>query len=217
MIESAIGLILRTYPLTDTSLIVHWLTPSFGRIATAAKGARRPKSPFLGKLDVFYLCDFNFYRSRHSDLHTLKEVALRDIHAALRRDLALLQQAAYYAALVEQTTETDTPLPVIFDLFAGLLNHLSGNPPQPQTTFAFEFKLLKELGLKPAPAKMRLSAGTKQIVKTMLEQDWPDLFRLRLSDAQVTELRQFLHGFLIYHLDRLPPGRATALKSDGQD
>ena len=41
MIQNATGLILRTRPLTETSLIVHWLTPDFGRIATVAKGARR--------------------------------------------------------------------------------------------------------------------------------------------------------------------------------
>ena len=36
MIQSATGLILRTLPLTETSLIVRWLTPDFGRIATVA-------------------------------------------------------------------------------------------------------------------------------------------------------------------------------------
>ena len=72
MIESATGIILRTRPLTDTSLIVRWLTPNFGRMATVAKGARRLKSPFLGKLDLFYLADFSFSRSRHSDLHILR-------------------------------------------------------------------------------------------------------------------------------------------------
>ena len=45
MIESATGLILRTRRLTETSLIIHWLTPDLGRIATVAKGA-----PFLTKL-----------------------------------------------------------------------------------------------------------------------------------------------------------------------
>ena len=64
MTESATGIILRTRPLTETSLIVHWLTPNFGRIATVAKGARRPKSPFAGKLDLFYVADFSFSRSR---------------------------------------------------------------------------------------------------------------------------------------------------------
>src|SRR5271157_2429312 len=104
MIETATGLVLRTRPLTETSLIVHWLTPTHGRLATAAKGAHRPKSPFRGKLDLFYLADFSFSRSRRSDLHTLSEVSLRDPHARLRQDLAGLHQAAYAIQLVEQTT-----------------------------------------------------------------------------------------------------------------
>lgn len=207
MIESATGLVLRTYPLTDTSLIVHWLTPNFGRIATAAKGARRPNSPFRGKLDLFYLCDFNFYRSRSSDLHTLKEVSLRDTHPALRHEMRYLQQAAYCAELIEQSTETETPLPGVYQLLCDLLEHLPQQPPRPQTIFAFELKLLQQLGLKPNPEKMRLSPGTLQVARALLEQDWPTLSRLKLSEAQVTELRQFLHGFLIYHLGRIPKGR----------
>jgi len=90
MIESATGLILRTRPLTETSLIVHWLTADFGRIATVAKGARRIQSPFLGKLDLFYRADFSFSRSRRSDLHTLREISLRETHSALRQDLRRL-------------------------------------------------------------------------------------------------------------------------------
>src|SRR5258707_904583 len=83
MIESTSGLILRTRPLTETSLIVSWLTQDFGRIATVARGARRPKSPFAGKLDLFYLADLSFQRSRRSDLHTLREASLRETCGAL--------------------------------------------------------------------------------------------------------------------------------------
>ena len=42
MILSASGVILRTRPLTETSLIVNWLTPNFGRLSTAAKGTYGP-------------------------------------------------------------------------------------------------------------------------------------------------------------------------------
>src|ERR1035441_6018714 len=124
MIESATGLILRTRPLTETSLIVHWLTPDFGRIATVARGARRPKSPFLGKLDLFYLVDFSFSRSRRSDLHALSEACLRETHGAIRSDLRRLHQAAYAAAFIEQATETETPLPGVFELMNGFLDCL---------------------------------------------------------------------------------------------
>jgi DNA repair protein RecO (recombination protein O) len=211
MIENATGLILRTRPLTETSLIVLWLTPNLGRIATVAKGARRAKSPFAGKLDLFYLADFSFSRSRRSELHTLREVSLRESHRALRQDLGRLQQACYCAALVEQATETETPLPGLLDLVLGLLSHLVALPPQAQTVFAFELQLLNELGLSPNLESSKLNPGTKRILTSLAENDWPVIARLKPSPAQVVELWQFLHGFLIYHLDRIPKGREAAL------
>jgi len=207
MIESATGLILRTRPLTETSLIVNWLTPTFGRVSTAAKGARRPKSPFLGKLDLFYEADFTFNRSRRSDLHTLREVSLRETHLALRQEIRFLQQAAYCARLIEQVTEAETPLPAIYELLRAFLIAVPQRPPQPRNTYAFELKLLNELGLKPDLAKGHLTAATKQIVNALIESDWPGVAELNASAAQARELRQFLHGFLIYHLGKIPKGR----------
>ena len=207
MVERAQGLILRTRPLTETSLIVQWLTPDAGRIATVAKGARRPNSPFRGKLDLFYLADFSFARSRRSDLHTLREVVLRELHGELRQELGYLQQASYCAALIEQATETETPLPTVFKLMTDLLNHLPTRQPESATIFTFEIKLLVELGLEPDLSKSKLTPGAKRIVSTLASSAWPAVSRLRLSETQVTELGQFLHGFLIFHLGRIPKGR----------
>jgi DNA repair protein RecO (recombination protein O) len=211
MIETATGLVFRTRSLTETSLIVLWLTPHLGRLSTVAKGARRVKSPFHGKLDLFYLADFSFSRSQRSDLHTLREVSLREPHSRLRQDLRLLQQASYCATLIERATETETPLPHVFDLMLGLVRHLLAQPPQPQTVFAFELKLLTELGLEPDSSQTKLSLGTRQLVKALTANDWPAVSRLKPSPAQVTELHQFLHGFLEYHLGRVLKGRAGAL------
>ena len=212
MDERATGIILRTRPLTETSLIVHWLTAEQGRVATVAKGARRAKSPFRGKLDLFFEADFSFARSRRSDLHTLREVGLRDTHSALRTELGWLQQSSYCAALIEQTTETDTPLAEKFDLFRGLLGHVTKQPPQPLTVFAFEMKLLQLLGQAPDLAAAQLSAGAKQILGRLIELDWPTMSRLKLSEAQTREVQQFLHGFLIYHLGKMPAGRSAAIR-----
>jgi DNA repair protein RecO (recombination protein O) len=211
MIQNATGLILRTLPLTETSLIVRWLTPEFGRIATVARGARRPKSPLHGKLDLFYEADFSFSRSRHSDLHALRETGLRATHAALREDLLKLSRAAYAAAFIEQATEAETPLPGVFELLRGFLDALCRQKPAAQLVFAFELKLLRELGLNPDLQKTGLTAGAKKIVQALLEHDWQECSRLKLTRAQTGELRQFLHGFLIFHLGRLPRGRAAAL------
>jgi DNA repair protein RecO (recombination protein O) len=211
MIESGIGLILRTRPLTDTSLIVHWLTPDFGRIATVAKGARRQKSPFAGKLDLFYLAEFSFQRSRRSELHQLREVSLRETHAAIRTELEYVQQASYAAALIEQTTEMDTPIPEIYSLMNGFLKNLYKYVPQSRTLFAFEVKLLSELGLQPDFEKEKMNADLKQILRILLVSDWDALSRLKLSRTQTTALRQYLHGFLVYHLGKVPATRGRSV------
>jgi DNA repair protein RecO (recombination protein O) len=217
MEERSSGLILRTRLLTETSLIVHWLTADCGRLATVAKGARRARSPFRGKLDLFYLCDLSFIRSKRSDLHLLREVSVRDLHAGLREDWHKLQQAAYAAALIEQTTETETPLPVVFDLLLAFLRHLPVRPGGPSNVFAFEMKLLAELGLKPDLGRVRLAPGTRLALGKLAGAEWPAVSRLRLSRAQTREIRQFLQGFLLYHLGRLPPSRTAALGASAAD
>ena len=214
MDERSHGLILRTRLLTETSLIIQWLTPDLGRIATVAKGARRPKSPFRGKLDLFYEADFSFARSRRSDLHNLREVVLRETHPTLRENLGWIQQASYFTALVEQTTETETPIPAVHQLVRAALAELPKMRPVARTILAFEFKLLEELGLSPDLADSSLSEGSRHLAQTMTTGDWTLIGRLKLSEAQTRELRQFLHGFMIYHLERIPPSRTAALNAE---
>ena len=211
MITNATGLVLRTWPLTETSLIVHWLTSSAGRVATVAKGARRMTSPYRGKLDLFYLLDFSFSRSRRSELHTLREITLRETHPFLRQDLGLLQQASYCAALIERTTETDTPVDGLFDLMMGLLGHLPKQPAQAQTILAFELKLLNQLGLMPDLSRSHLKPAAQELTAALATQDWPALAQLDLTPIQRREVGGFLHGFLIYHIGKLARGRAEAL------
>jgi DNA repair protein RecO (recombination protein O) len=211
MIENATGLILRTRPLTETSLIVHWLTPDSGRLATVAKGARRHQSPFQGKLDLFYQADFSFARSRRSELHTLREVRLQDAREPIRKDIVRLQQAAYATALIELATETETPLPEIYELLRGFLDLLCRIEPAAQGILALELKLLRETGLQPDWSESNLLPGTQKAAAALMENDWATGQRLKLTPAQTGELHRFLHGFILFHLGRLPPGRAAAL------
>ncbi|SRR5258705_10683718 len=208
MDERTIGIVLRTRPLTESSLIVQWLTPDVGRLATVAKGARRPKSPFRGKVDLFYTAEFTFVRSRRSELHALREVSLRATRDPLRRNLGYVNQAAYCARLIEQTTETETPLPGFYDLFTTFLDALSATAPEPRMIFAFEAKILRELGLSPREGKM------VKAVEQLVSLDWPQIQQLSPSETETRELRQFLHGFLIYHLGKIPPNRAAAVSGE---
>ena len=212
MDERATGLILRTRPLTETSLIVEWLTRDLGRISTVAKGARRPKSTFRGKLDLFYLADFSFQRSRRSDLHTLREVSLVQTYPKLRQELISLRRASYAAGLLTLTTEADTPLPAFYTLMLDFLQQVAGGTAGDSAIFALELKLLEELGLNPRLEETSLSPGSRKLAERLRADAWPQISRLKLTALQSAELRTFLKGFLEFHLGKVPGGRDAALQ-----
>ncbi|MGE4183335.1 MAG: DNA repair protein RecO, partial [Limisphaerales bacterium] len=198
--EATTGVILRTRPLTETSLIVQWLTEGAGRISTVAKGARGPRSPFRGKLDLFHVADLTFRRSRRSDLHTLAEVGLKETHPALRTDWRRLTRAAYGVALIEQSTEADTPIPETYRLFLGFLGHVHGGEAAPWSVLALELKHLAEMGMVPDLERASLPDESRGLGTALLGTDWDGIGRLDAAPAAVVPLARFLQGFLIFHL-----------------
>lgn len=190
MDERATGIIVRTRPLTETSLIVNWLTLEAGRVATVAKGARKPKSAFSGKLDLYYEADFTFARSARSTLHNLREVSLKQTRADLRSDVERLMAAAKATRRLEKTTEEDTPIPELFELFRGFLNELATGPFEPSLEIAFEIKLLSALGLDPKIAG--LNPGEARALDQLRALDWAALRRVKLAAAQGAAISAFL-------------------------
>jgi DNA repair protein RecO (recombination protein O) len=199
MEERSEGIILRVRPLTDTSLIVHWITPHLGRISTVAKGARRPKSPFAGKLDLFFEAQFSFQRSRRSELHALREVQVSNPHQKLRTNFALLHQASYFTVLIEQSTERETPIPEIHALLGDYLRHLPLDDRIPEAMFLFEFQLLSLLGMAPEMGNKILATGFSEI--------------LPLPSLERREINRHLRVAIGTSLERLPPQRQRAIEA----
>ena len=111
--ETTAAILLRRIKLTESSLIVTWFTEEHGKLKTVAKGARRPRSPFAGRLDLFFAAEITYSRSRQSELHGLREVAVRDSREGLRTQYERTQMAAYFVELVEMTTEFEQPVPEV--------------------------------------------------------------------------------------------------------
>ncbi len=74
-------------------------------------------------------------------------------------------------------------------------------------------KLLSLLGLTPATEEMKLASDVRRLVRDLVELDWSELAPVELSGPLSAEIDHFLHGYLIYHLDRVPRGRRAALRT----
>ena len=145
--NSTPAILLRRTRLSDTSWVVTWLTQVHGRLKTAAKGARRPRSPFAGKLDLFFLDDISFAPSRKSDLHVLREAVLIQPFGGLRADFLRTQLAAYFVELIELVTEAEHPVPELFDLLVRALGYLDTGRPTLRALLHFESELVRLLGI----------------------------------------------------------------------
>lgn len=146
-VDSTRAILIRTHRLTDTSLIVHWLTEDFGLIRTVAKGALRPKSPFAGRLDLFFGVEAVFQRSRKGDLHALREVVVEEWREPLRKAYDSLLLAGYWCRLLEIVVEPEHPDPVWYDLLRRALKHLESEGPSRRALQHFEKELTRLLGI----------------------------------------------------------------------
>jgi DNA repair protein RecO (recombination protein O) len=145
--ESTTGILLRKRKLSDTSLIISWCTESLGCIQTAAKGARRAKSSFAGKLDLFFEAEIQIARSRKSSLHTLTEVLLRNPFSGIRQNLRRTGAASYFVELIELCTESDHHEPELFSLLRRAFTYLNSNDPDLRAVLHFETELARIAGV----------------------------------------------------------------------
>ena len=128
-------------------MIVSWCTESFGCIHTVAKGARRAKSPFAGKLDLFFEAEISVVRSRKSDLHTLTEVVVKNPFAEIRSNYLRMQTAAYFVELIEICTERDHREPELFGLLRRAFGYLAANDSTARAVAHFETELARIAGV----------------------------------------------------------------------
>ena len=167
-----------------------------GRIGTVAKGVYRPKSAYQGKLDLFHLAEFSFRRSRRSDLHTLREVALKETFPRLRRDVELLDCLAHIIRLITRTTEEQTPLIGEYALLLELVRRLNDDGVGEFWRMVFEVKFLDGQGLAPNWEQSGLDAGSRAVVAKMAESDWDSLAKLRPSVVQMDSLAKYIERFI---------------------
>jgi DNA repair protein RecO (recombination protein O) len=114
---------------------------------TVAKGARRPKSPFVGKLDLFFEAEISIVRSRKSALHTLAEVVLKNPFPGIRSNFLRTQSAAYFVELIEICTERDHREPELFELLRRAFGYLDSNNPTTRAVAHFETELARIAGV----------------------------------------------------------------------
>jgi len=144
------AVVLRSIRYGEADRIVHCYTPHNGRIAAIAKGSRRTRSRFGGRLEPLFRLNLVLHIGR-SDLHTVTAAETLDGYSALRHHGASLDSAARACDATSRLLETDEPHPGVYHLLVNELSLLDQQPEQATLAnqLAFRLKLLMAAGLAP--------------------------------------------------------------------
>jgi DNA repair protein RecO (recombination protein O) len=146
--------VLRSMRYGEADRILHLLTPRRGKLSAIAKGVRRSRSRFGGRLEPFFRLELLLHEGR-SDLLTVTGAETREAHRRLRADGPALDAAGRACDAVARLFDAGDPHPDVFNLLChelALLDATAGtgeSAATPANQLAFRLKLLLAAGLAP--------------------------------------------------------------------
>lgn len=143
---------LRRTDYSETSLVVRLMTRDHGQASLMAKGAKRPKGPLGGGIDLLAVGQAVFSLPRENSVSTMGLLTAWDqtaIYPCLRTDLLSHAIAMLSAELLTRLTEELDPHPASYDAMIRLLDEMQTGQPALRRFVAFSRTLLEDVGLTP--------------------------------------------------------------------
>lgn len=146
------AIVLRSIRYGEADRILHMYSRSRGRIGAIAKGARKPKSRFGGRLEPFFRLDLMLHEGR-SDLMTVTSATTVDGYPRLRSSGPALTAGARACDAVLRLLDAAEPNPPAYNLLCRYLSLLD-DPDEPRavdltTALSFRLKLALVAGFSP--------------------------------------------------------------------
>jgi DNA repair protein RecO (recombination protein O) len=101
------GIVLRTYSFGEADKVVVLISATSGKLRCVAKGIRKTKSRFGGRLEQFVHVDLVLYEGRN--LGTITQAEVVEAYPKLRTDLEAVSVAATMAEITDLVVQEDEP------------------------------------------------------------------------------------------------------------
>jgi DNA repair protein RecO len=143
------ALILRTYKLGESDRIVVFLTRDRGKKRGVAKGARRPKSRFVGALEPMTRAGVAYYEREQRDLVRINYVEpTRSPLAAPTAEA--LGHVGYFAELIDEWAPEAQADERLYRLGASMTDAVAAGVPVQELARYFEYWILRLQGVYPS-------------------------------------------------------------------
>ena len=159
------AIVLRSMRYGEADRILHLYTPDRGRLSAIAKGVRRAKTRFGGRLEPCFRLQMVLHEGR-SDLLTVTSAETVAGHARLREHAGALDGAARACDAVGRLFADGEPHRGVFNLLCNQLALLDAHPERATrgNALAFRLKLLLAAGFAPQLAACAGCGETEHLV-----------------------------------------------------
>lgn len=113
------AIILKTRNLGEADRVLLLLSEEYGKFEAVVKGARRPRSRFIGNTLPFNLVKAMFFTGKNLD--QLSQAELTHSFVSIREELIKLAYASYWVELIDEFLPEREPAPEIFRFFLAVL------------------------------------------------------------------------------------------------
>jgi DNA repair protein RecO (recombination protein O) len=158
------GVVLRSIRFGEADRVLHLYTAERGRLNAIAKGVRRIRSRFGGRLEPFFRVDLLLHEGR-GDLHTVTGAETVHAHAELRERRPALERATQACDAVLRLFDAEEPNRPAYNLLCRELGLLDAEPAAATRAqaLAFRMKLLLAAGFVPELAACAACGETEHL------------------------------------------------------
>jgi DNA repair protein RecO (recombination protein O) len=155
------AVVLRTIKLGESDRIVTLATESRGKVRAVAKGVRKTKSRFGGRLEPITHVSLLLYEGRQLD--TVTQAETLDHFRSVREDLGRVGKATAMLEAVDHVVQEREPNSRLYQMLVGALRSLAAND-APLLVPAFFLKLLAAEGFAPILEVCAACGGDGELV-----------------------------------------------------
>ncbi len=148
-ILSSEAIILRTYPLKETDKVVVAYTRKYGKMQGVARGSRRIRSRFSGRLEPFSWVELVAFERRNQELVSIDKVELLRGFGLAVRDYQAYLRSSYLLELLVETIPDHEANDSLFRLLLHVLPLLGSTKGSGLASLYFQIWHLKLAGLLP--------------------------------------------------------------------
>ena len=149
-ILSSEAIILRTYPLKETDKLVVAYTRNYGKVRGVARGSRRIKSRFSGRLEPLSWVELVAFEGRNQELVSIDKVELLKGYGLAMQDYQAYLRSSYVLELLMETVPEHEANESLFRLLLHVLPLLGDSHNSRLASVYFQIWHLKLAGLLPS-------------------------------------------------------------------